>query len=233
MELVIRNIRKNFQEKEVLKGASYTFREGEITGLLGRNGAGKTTLFNILYGEHQADQGEIFLVENGVERSLELEEIGMVFSENYLPEFLTGYEFIKFYLDLHPGKDQLAIDDYLDFMEINEVDRHTIIKGYSDGMKSKLSLICILISKPKVILLDEPLTAVDLVSSIAIKRLLLTLRDKHILILSTHILALAEDLCDHVAILHNGTLETMPLSTTDETFEAKLLEILQGESHDN
>ena len=230
MELVIRDIRKSFQEKEVLKGASYTFYEGTITALLGRNGAGKTTLFNILYGDYQADQGDIFLVEDGIERPLSPEDIGMVFSENYLPEFLTGYEFIKFYLDLHPSDDHMTIDEYLDFMEISDADRHRIIKGYSDGMKSKLSLLCILITKPKVILLDEPLIAVDLVSSIAIKRLLLALRDKHILILSTHILALAEDLCDRVAILDGGLLQTMPLSAKDEAFEAQLLEMLQGES---
>lgn len=89
-----------------------------------------------------------------------------------------------------------SVDDYLDFMEISQEDRHRIIKGYSDGMKSKLSLLCIFISKPKIILLDEPLTAVDVVSSIAIKRFLMALKDQHILILSTHIMALAEDLCD-------------------------------------
>ena len=109
MELVIRDIRKSFQEKEVLKGASYTFYEGTITALLGRNGAGKTTLFNILYGDYQADQGDIFLVEDGIERPLSPEDIGMVFSENYLPEFLTGYEFIKFYLDLHPSDDHMTV----------------------------------------------------------------------------------------------------------------------------
>lgn len=232
VELVIKDIYKSFQEKAVLKGASYSFQSGEITGLLGRNGAGKTTLFNVLYGEHQADQGEIVLVEDGIERPLTSKDVGMVFSENYLPEFLTAYEFIKFYLDLHPSSDQMSIDDYLDFMEIGQEDRHRIIKGYSDGMKSKLSLLCIFITKPKLILLDEPLTAVDLVSSIAIKRLLLALREDHILILSTHIMALAEDLCDRVAILDKGCLQSMSLSTKDQAFEAELLEILKGGSDD-
>lgn len=233
MELILRNIQKNFQEKEVLRGASYTFSSGQITGLLGRNGAGKTTLFNILYGEFPADTGEIFLCENGVERELTSEDIGMVFSENYLPEFLTGYEFIKFYMDLHLVTADKSVDDYLDFMEISHEDRHRIIKGYSDGMKSKLSLLCIFISKPKIILLDEPLTAVDVVSSIAIKRFLMALKDQHILILSTHIMALAEDLCDQVAVLENGVLTALDIDRKHEQFEDKVLEALQGGHHES
>lgn len=228
MELILSGVAKNFQEKKVLAGASYAFSSGQITGLLGRNGAGKTTLFNILYGELQADEGEFYLVEDGVQRALEADDIGMVFSENYLPEFLTGYEFIKFYMDLHAASDLATVDEYLDFMEISQEDRHRIIKGYSDGMKSKLSLLCIFISKPKVILLDEPLTAVDVVSSIAIKRFLMALKDKHILILSTHIMALAEDLCDQVAVLDKGILTKLDVDNKHEQFEEKVLEALQG-----
>lgn len=228
MELVVNNLSKSFQEKEVLKGASYAFQSGQITGLLGRNGAGKTTLFNVLYGEYPADSGDFFLLENDEQRPLTDQDIGMVFSENYLPEFLTGYEFIKFFMDLHATDDSKSVDDYLDFMAIDEADRHRIIKGYSDGMKSKLSLLCVLIAKPKVILLDEPLTAVDVVSSIAIKRLLLELRENHILILSTHIMALAEDLCDSVAVLEKGILQTLDFDRKHEQFEDKLLQVLQG-----
>ncbi|MBW1568800.1 ATP-binding cassette domain-containing protein, partial [Streptococcus agalactiae] len=159
-------------------------------------------------------------------------DIGIVYSENYLPEFLTGYEFVKFYMDLHPSDDLMTIDDYLDFMEIGQTERHRIIKGYSDGMKSKLSLICLMISKPKVILLDEPLTAVDVVSSIAIKRLLLELSEDHIIILSTHIMALAEDLCDIVAVLDKGKLQTLDIDRKHEQFEERLLQVLKGDEYD-
>ncbi|WP_161979497.1 ABC transporter ATP-binding protein [Streptococcus sp. S784/96/1] len=232
MKLIVRELQKSFQEKDVLKGVTYTFSSGEITGLLGRNGAGKTTFFNVLYGDLMADGGELFLEENGDERPLQVEDVGMVFSENYLPEFLTGYEFIKFYMDLHAQSDSRSVDDYLDFMEISQEDRHRIIKGYSDGMKSKLSLLCIFISKPKVILLDEPLTAVDVVSSIAIKRFLLALKDNHILILSTHIMALAEDLCDKVVVLDKGILMALDVDKKHEQFEEKVLEALQGGTYE-
>ena len=228
MELVLRGITKSFQEKAVLKGASYRFQSGQITGVLGRNGAGKTTLFNIIYGEFPSDGGEISLVEDGVERPLKLEDVGMVFSENYLPEFLTGYEFIKFYIDLHVNRSDRSVDDYLDYMEIGREDRHRIIKGYSEGMKSKLSLLCIFISKPKVILLDEPLTAVDVVSSIAIKHFLMSLKDEHILILSTHNMALAEDLCDQIVVLEGGQLRALDVDGNRNHLEDRVLEALQG-----
>ncbi|MCC9873196.1 ATP-binding cassette domain-containing protein, partial [Streptococcus agalactiae] len=188
--------------------------------------------FNILYGDLAADNGTICLLKDNHEYPLTDKDIGIVYSENYLPEFLTGYEFVKFYMDLHPSDDLMTIDDYLDFMEIGQAERHRIIKGYSDGMKSKLSLICLMISKPKVILLDEPLTAVDVVSSIAIKRLLLELSEDHIIILSTHIMALAEDLCDIVAVLDKGKLQTLDIDRKHEQFEERLLQVLKGDEYD-
>lgn len=229
MELHIEAIVKRFSEKLVLDKASYRFDEGKIIGLLGRNGAGKTTLFNILYGDQVADSGRMYLVEDsGRQRSLEVEDIGMLFSENYLPDFMTGYEFIQFYLDIHGRPDSLSIEDYFAFMEIEPADSHRLIKSYSDGMKSKLSLLCIFISQPKVILLDEPLTAVDVVTSIAIKKFLLQLRENHIIILSTHIMALAEDLCDEVVVLDKGQLTRLSYDSKEEQFEESLLKALTG-----
>lgn len=99
MELIIKNVQKKFKDNQVLKGASYRFQEGQIYGLLGRNGAGKTTLFNILYGELLADDGKAEFVVNGMTREISHADIGMVFAETLLPDFLTGYEYMKFYMD--------------------------------------------------------------------------------------------------------------------------------------
>ncbi|MDK7119549.1 ATP-binding cassette domain-containing protein, partial [Streptococcus oralis] len=97
-------------------------------------------------------------------------------------------------------------DDYLDRLGFGQEDRHRIIKGYSSGMKSKLAILCLLISKPKIILLDEPLTAIDVISSLEIKRLLLDLGKDHIMIMSTHMIQLAKDICDDIVLLHQGQL---------------------------
>ena len=97
MKLIIQDIVKNFKEVSVLQGATEEFESGIIHGLIGRNGAGKTTLFNIIYHELQADSGQVLIDEDGVVKPLERKDVGMLFSEPLLPDFVTGYEFIKFF----------------------------------------------------------------------------------------------------------------------------------------
>ena len=229
MKLEIQNIHKRFQDKEVLKGANYTFSEGKIYGLLGRNGAGKTTLFNILYGELEADKGKAEIIMDDMRRELVHEDLGMVFAETLLPDFLTGYEYIKFYMDLHNPDSEQTVDDYLDLFTFSEEDRHRIIKGYSSGMKSKLAILCQFISRPKIIFLDEPLTAIDIIASAEIKDMLMELRKGRILILSTHMIQLAKDLCDDIVLLHNGKLRHFETALNREDFDESLLEALRGD----
>ncbi|MDF2923626.1 MAG: putative transporter ATP-binding protein [Paenibacillaceae bacterium] len=234
MQLILQDIRKSFGDKQVLKGAGFTFEKGRIYGLLGRNGAGKTTLFNCLGGEMEADSGQTWLVEGEKRLPLQEESIGYVYSTPILPEFLTGYEFIKFYMDINRGKAefQRTIDSYFDLMKIDPPDRHRLIKGYSHGMKNKLQMLCFIIARPPVILLDEPLTSFDVVVALEIKKLLREMRQEHIIIFSTHILQLATDLCDELVVLNNGLLESVPdhiLGTPG--FEEQVIQLLKDENH--
>lgn len=231
MQLKIQHIRKRFSDHEVLTDCTLTFSDSTITGIIGRNGAGKTTLFNILYGEVAADGGQATLIDDaGNERELTIDDIGMLFSETVLPEFLTGYEFVRFYLDLHTEAGQWSVDEYLDLVAIDEADRHRLIKGYSSGMKSKLALISLLILQPPVILLDEPLTAVDIVIQAQMKKILRAMKTDRIILLSTHIVSLAQELADEVVLLKQGKLHPLLESTTDPQFEAKLIQALTEES---
>ena len=230
MKLELTEIKKSFDKQAVLKDCTYTFDQGKIYGLLGRNGAGKTTLFNILYEELMQDSGSFTLTIDGNERAVTPEDIGMVFTDNYLPDFLTGYEFVSFFLDLHKHADQLTVDEYLDIVSINEESRHRIIKSYSSGMKSKLSLLTVIITQPKIILLDEPLTAVDVVSGIELKRLFVNLKANSIIVLSTHMLQLAEDMCDELVLLKSGELSSMEDFRSEEQFEAQIIQALSEES---
>lgn len=93
MKLIIHDIRKQFDKKEVLKGASFTFEKGKIYGLLGRNGAGKTTLFNCINEDIRVDSGSFEIEENGKRRLIISEDIGYVLSIPVVPEFLTGRSF--------------------------------------------------------------------------------------------------------------------------------------------
>ncbi|SHI57318.1 ABC-2 type transport system ATP-binding protein [Clostridium amylolyticum] len=236
MKLILEDIEKNYGEKQVLKKASFTFEKGKIYGLLGRNGAGKTTLFNCISGEDIYDSGKVKIEENeNINKELDFSKVGYVFSEPVLPEFLTGYEFLKFYIDINKDKiqDLLSIDEYFDIIKIHEEDRYRLIKGYSQGMKNKIQMICFLITRPPVILLDEPLTSFDVVVALEIKNLIKKMKSNHIIIFSTHILQLAVDLCDEIVVLNNGILEELDHELLkNPEFEEKIMEVLKEDYHD-
>ena len=224
MKLIVNEI-----EKEVLKGASFTFEKGKIYGLLGRNGAGKTTLFNCISHEIDFDGGSVSLEENGENRPVNFDMMGYAFSTPVLPEFLTGYEFIKFFLDIHKGKieNPLTVEEYAQMVGLDLPDLDRLLKGYSHGMKNKIQMLCLLISKPPIILLDEPLTSLDVVAAHEMKELLLAMKKDHIIILSTHILQLAQDLCDEIVLLHQGKLSGVDdLDCHDQGFEEHVMELL-------
>ncbi len=234
MKLILNEIKKNFGDKQVLRGAGYHFEQGKIYGLLGRNGAGKTTLFNCLSGEMKMDGGQALLEVNGATRELREDDVGYVYSLPILPEFLTGYEFVKFFMDIHRDKLQAMepIDSYFDMMSMSEEDRHRLIKNYSHGMKNKIQMLLFLITKPPVILLDEPLTSFDVIVALEMKNMLRRMKQDHILIFSTHILQLASDLCDELVVLTNGRLSEVPAELLKQPeFEQRVIELLKDEGH--
>lgn len=232
MKLHIQNVKKTYDEKEVLKNSSAVFEQGKIYGLLGRNGSGKTTLFNCISHEIPCE-GDFLIEEHGELRKVEDKDIGYAYSSPILPEFMTGFEYIRFYMDIHAKEIDPAktIDSYFDLMRIVPEDRHRLIKGYSHGMKNKLQMLGFLISRPKVILLDEPLTSFDVVVANEMKHLLLEMKEDHILIFSTHILQLASDLCDEIVLLHNGILEQLDHDLLQQSdFEDRIVSLLQEEA---
>lgn len=234
MELVIENIVKNFSTKEVLKGATFTFEKGKIYGLLGRNGAGKTTLFNVLNEDIDLTSGRFYLKENNVERDLKSEDIGYVISTPNVPSFLTGREFLKFFLDINKDKikDMKTIDEYFDMIKIDRDDRDKLLKDYSHGMKNKMQMLVNFITEPNILLLDEPLTSLDVVVAEEMKTLLKSLKKDHILIFSTHIMDLALSLCDEIVLLSNGVLESVnKKDLDDEEFKKLIIEKLKNEDN--
>ncbi|WP_342556182.1 ABC transporter ATP-binding protein [Paenibacillus sp. FSL R7-0652] len=234
MKLVLQDLRKSFGEKKVLTDINFQFEKGKIYGLLGRNGAGKTTLFNCLGGEIPADHGMMKLVSESTSRNLEMDDVGYVYSLPMLPEFLTGYEFVRFFTEVNAdviegrGSDMEAL---FDMMHIAQDDRHKLIKHYSHGMKNKIQMLLFLLIKPAVILLDEPMTSFDVIVASEMKQLLRNLKKDHILIFSTHILQLAADLCDELILLNHGNLTRISSEIlTEPDFEEQIIELLRRES---
>ncbi len=236
MKFIIEHISKNFEKKEVLKDIDFTFEEGKIYGLLGRNGAGKTTLFNCLNRDLKIDSGNFYIEdENGVRREVAAEDIGYVLSTPTVPEFLTGREFLKFFLDINEKsvKNPKSIDEYFDSMSIEPEDRDKLLKDYSHGMKNKMQMLINIIAQPKILLLDEPLTSLDVVVAEEMKQLLRSLKQDRITIFSTHIMDLALDLCDEIVLLHRGELEVVEKTDLNSReFKDKILAALREEENE-
>ena len=232
MKLIVRDIVKNFDKKEVLKGASFEFEQGHIYGLLGRNGAGKTTFFNCVNDDLRPDSGSFSIEENGRERPLSGDDIGYVLSTPVVPEFLTAREFLKFFLDVNGAhlNDKRTIDEYFEMMSIEPEDRDKLLKDYSHGMKNKMQMLVNFIANPPILLLDEPLTSFDVVVADEMKKLLRNMKGSHIIIFSTHILELAVDLCDDIVILSGGVLEKIEKEHLDNSeFKERIISALRGE----
>lgn len=232
MKLLLQEVSKSFPGKEVLEGINYTFEENCLYALLGRNGSGKTTLFNVISGQIRRDGGEILLEEDGERRPLTSSDVFMMVAEPELPEFLTGYEFLKFFIEANSDRVQepASIEDYLAQVSLDRADALRLIQDYSTGMKNKLQMLMFLILRPKIILMDEPLTSLDVVVQLEMKKIIRSIKEDHIMIFSTHILQLAQDLCDRIILLHGKTLHDVDEKMArEEGFEDKIIALLQEE----
>lgn len=235
MKFIMEHVSKRYGEKQVLRDVDFAFECGKIYGLLGRNGAGKTTLFNCVNGDIKADGGNFFIIEGDNRRNLKPEDIGYVLSTPTVPEFLTGREFLKFFLDIHEKtiRNPRPLDEYFDGMSIAPEDRDKLLKDYSHGMKNKMQMLINIIAQPNILLLDEPLTSLDVVVAEEMKQLLRSLKTGRITIFSTHIMDLALDLCDDIVLLNHGELEIVDKENLDsQEFKEKIIAALREDSHE-
>ena len=230
MKLVVENLSKNYGKKVVLQNINFTFEEGKIYGLIGRNGVGKTTFFNALNEDIDITSGNIKLIDNNYNNKLSSSDIGYVISTPIVPEFLTAKEFLKFFIEIN--KDDIQeikdLDYYFDLVKIDKDDQDKLLKEYSHGMKNKIQILINFISNSKVLLLDEPLTSLDIVVQDDMKKLLKQMKKKHIIIFSTHILEIAMDLCDEIVILNNGKLELIEKKNLNtKNYKDKIIKALR------
>ncbi len=234
MEFIIDHLSKSFDQKDVLKDVSFRFEEGKIYGLLGRNGAGKTTLMNCLNGDISVSVGIFYFEDAGIRQEVRPEELGYVLSTPTVPEFLTGREFLKFFLDINETSVQApkTQEEYFDLIKLEPADRDKLMKDYSHGMKNKMQMLVNIIAEPKLLMLDEPLTSLDVVVSEEMKQLLRSLRAGRITLFSTHILDLALDLCDEIVLLSHGKLKKVEKSDLDRgDFKDKIIDALREDSN--
>lgn len=230
MELVLKDVTKKFDEKVIFDQASYTFEKGKIYGLLGRNGSGKTTLFNCISRNLSIDSGEIALQEGTVlEPDYPDTDIGYVYTTPHLPAFMTAAEFVKFFIEINRERisSPLTPQEYLTQVGIEPEDQNRLLKDFSHGMRNKVQMLVTFLVHPPVMLLDEPLTSFDVVAAHEMKEMILDLRKDSVIIFSTHILQLAQDLCDEIVLLHHQKLQPVDASRIhDKDFEEEVIALL-------
>jgi len=205
--LKIKNLNKSYEKLEVLKNVNFEIPKGELLGIIGANGAGKTTLLNSIM-DNIDFEGEILINEIPNYKFLNKYRDDILFlpDQVFTYSFLTGIEFIKFILDMKKipfAKVSKNVD--LLFKLFNLDDRlDSLIRDYSHGMKRKIALISILVQSPKILLLDEPVSGLDTMSLIALKKILISMSKKGTtIIFSTHILDFVENLSDSILVINN------------------------------
>ena len=154
-------------------------------------------------------------------------------SEPELPKFLTGREFISFFIEANKEniKDTKDLDSYFSLVDLDIDDSNRLIQDYSTGMKNKLQMLMFLILRPRVILMDEPLTSLDVVIQLQMKKIIREIHKDHIIIFSTHILQLAKDICDRIVLLHDKSLNPVDsLIKDDPAFEDTIINLLSGKA---
>ena len=217
--LKIENLTKTYGEKRAVDDLTLHINPGEIYGFIGHNGAGKTTAIKSCCGILPLDQGEKFIKGMSVkENPLECKKVLVYIPDNPdLYEFMTGIQYLNFIADIfavEADRRQTLIGKYADIFEITD-DLAQPVGAYSHGMKQKLAIISALIHEPELIIMDEPFVGLDPKASHRLKEIMRNIcREGGAIFFSTHVLEVAEKLCDKVAIIKKGKL--IKEGTTEE-----------------
>lgn len=209
--LKIENLTKTYGQKKVVDNLSLEIENGHIYGFIGHNGAGKTTTLKSIAGIMEFDQGNIYIDNKSIkEEPLACKKVMAYIPDNPdLYEYLTGIKYLNFIADVY-GVSQAERTDrikkYGDMFELTD-SLGEPISAYSHGMKQKLAVISALIHEPKLIIMDEPFVGLDPKASHLLKGLMRDLCDRGgAIFFSTHVLEVAEKLCDKIAIIKAGKL---------------------------
>jgi ABC-2 type transport system ATP-binding protein len=209
--LRLESIYKSYGDIKAVRGIELTLDKGEILGLLGPNGSGKSTTMKMVLGILKPDSGEVFVFGEKLSTApVELKKkLGYVPETPQLYEFLTGLEYIDFVAEMYgvpPAERKERVSHFMDGLQLSGHENE-LISGYSQGMKQKVAIISALVHKPKVLVLDEALNGLDPRSARLVKDLVKELAAEGVSILfSTHVLEIAQSLCDKVAIMYQGTI---------------------------
>ncbi len=236
--LEIRNFTKTYKKgKKAVDNLTLTVEAGDIYGFIGHNGAGKSTTIKSVVGVLDFEEGEILIDGKSIRKSpVECKKVTAYIPDNPdIYEHLTGVKYLNFIGDIYEVPSKIRkerIAKYGDLLEITG-SLGDLISSYSHGMKQKVALISALIHQPKLMVLDEPFVGLDPKASITLKNIMHEMcGNGSAIFFSTHVLEVAEKLCNKIAIIKDGRLivsgETEKL-TGDESLENLFLEVIEDE----
>lgn len=230
----IKNVSKTYNgKKKVLKNISFKIEGGEIFAFIGHNGAGKTTMIKCIMGILDFEEGDILVDNKSIkEEPLECKRIMAYVADNPdLYENMKAIDFINFICDMYEVSEDIRRENTLKYAKIFEIEDklNDDISSFSHGMKQKIALIAALAHDPKVLIIDEPFVGLDPKAVYDMKEIMRDMaKDGKTIFFSTHILDVAEKLCDRVAIIKDGTIVKvgkMKDIKGDESLEQVFLEL--------
>lgn len=233
--LRIENLTKSYNDKKAVDGLTLHIRAGELYGFIGHNGAGKTTTLKACCGILDFEEGEIFVDGESVKKNPLAckKKIAYIPDNPELYGFMKGIQYLHFVGDIYEVPTdvrQARIRKYADAFELTEALAQPI-STYSHGMKQKLAVISALLHEPKLVIMDEPFVGLDPKAAHILKELMREICDRGgAIFFSTHVLEVAEKLCDKIAIIKNGKLikaGTMDEVKGDTTLENTFLELVE------
>lgn len=235
--LEIKNLSKSYKKgKKAVDNLSLNIESGDIYGFIGHNGAGKTTTIKCAVGINDFEEGEIYIDGKSVkDKPLECKRVTAYIPDNPdLFDHLTGIQYLNFIADIFEissAERTKSIKEYADLFEITK-SLGDLISSYSHGMKQKLAIISALIHKPKLLVLDEPFVGLDPQASLTLKNIMHKMCDEgSAIFFSTHVLDVAEKLCNKIAIIKNGRLVcsgTTEELTHGESLESVFMEVVSN-----
>lgn len=230
----IKNVSKTYNgKKKVLKNISFKIEGGEIFAFIGHNGAGKTTMIKCIMGILGFEEGDILVDNKSIkEEPLECKRIMAYVADNPdLYENMKAIDFINFICDMYEVSEDIRRENTLKYAKMFEIEDklNDDISSFSHGMKQKVALIAALAHNPKVLIMDEPFVGLDPKAVYDMKEIMRDMaKDGKTIFFSTHILDVAEKLCDRVAIIKDGTIVKvgkMKDIKGDESLEQVFLEL--------
>lgn len=219
--LEVKDVYKHLGKRQIIKGISFSVKEGEIFGFLGPNGAGKTTTIRMLVGLIAPNQGTISIMGNNIQTNREkaLKEVGAVVENPELYTYLSGLENLMQVAAIRKIN-RKKVDEIVELVGLTSRINDKV-KKYSLGMKQRLGLGIALLSKPKLLILDEPTNGLDPSGIMDFRNIVKTSAKEYgmSVFVSSHILSEIQQLCDTVAFINDGQIQSIESLNPDNTEE--------------